>query len=215
MLLEEPSSSAAAGPVRPRRLSELLREIADDPSRERIAIADMLLAMKDRAIGALLLIFALPNVLPTPPGTSTVLGAPLIFLAAQLALGRPPWLPKLIANRSIARRDFAALMNKAEPWLARAEKLLKPRLSGITRPPFEYGIGAVCFALAIILFLPIPLGNMLPALTICMLALGVLERDGVWIIAGLLLTATSVVLVSGVVYAIVKSAIFILTNAFA
>jgi hypothetical protein len=215
MLLEEPSSSAAAGPARPRRLSELLREIADDTSRERIAIADLLLAMKDRAIGALLLIFALPNVLPTPPGTSTVLGAPLIFLAAQLALGRPPWLPKWIANRSIARRDFAALMNKAEPWLARAEKLLKPRFSAITRPPFEYGIGVVCFALAIILFLPIPLGNMLPALTICMLALGVLERDGVWIAAGVALTATSVVLVSGVVYAIVKSAIFILTNAFA
>jgi len=215
MLVDESESPADAAPARPRRLSELLSDIAEDKSRHRISIADLLIAMKDRAIGALLLIFALPNVLPTPPGTSTVLGAPLIFLAAQLALGRRPWLPGFIANRSIARRDFAALMQRAAPWLARAERLLRPRLSVISRPPFEYAIGTICFLLAVILFLPIPLGNMLPALAICVLALGVLERDGVWIVAGLIVAAASVLLVYGVIYALVKSAIFIIVNAFA
>lgn len=215
MLVDESESPADAAPARPRRLSELLSDIAEDKSRHRISIADLLIAMKDRAIGALLLIFALPNVLPTPPGTSAILGAPLIFLAAQLALGRRPWLPGIIANRSIARRDFAALMQRAAPWLARAERLLRPRFSVISRPPFEYAIGAICFVLAVILFLPIPLGNILPALAICVLALGVLERDGVWILAGLIVTAASIVLVSGVIYALVKSAIFLITNAFA
>ncbi len=215
MLVDESESPADAAPARPRRLSELLSDIAEDKSRHRISIADLLVAMKDRAIGALLLIFALPNVLPTPPGTSTVLGAPLIFLAAQLALGRRPWLPGFIANRSIARRDFAALMQRAAPWLARAERLLRPRFSVISRPPFEYAIGTICFLLAVILFLPIPLGNMLPALAICVLALGVLERDGVWIVAGLIVAAASVLLVYGVIYALVKSAIFIIVNAFA
>lgn len=215
MLVDESESPADAAPARPRRLSELLSDIAEDKSRHRISIADLLIAMKDRAIGALLLIFAIPNVLPTPPGTSTVLGAPLIFLAAQLALGRRPWLPGFIANRSIARRDFAALMQRAAPWLARAERLLRPRFSVISRPPFEYAIGAICFLLAVILFLPIPLGNMLPALAICVLALGVLERDGVWIVAGLIVAAASVLLVYGVIYALVKSAIFIIVNAFA
>ena len=81
------------------RLSDVLTAIASDETRERIAIGDLLAAMQERAFGPLMLVFALPNVLPTPPGTSTVLGAPLIFLTAQLALGRNPWLPPLISRR--------------------------------------------------------------------------------------------------------------------
>lgn len=55
---------------------------------ERISVADLLAAMQDRALAALMFIFAVPNVVPVPPGTSAILGAPFIFLAAQLTLGR-------------------------------------------------------------------------------------------------------------------------------
>jgi hypothetical protein len=48
------------------------------------------------------------------------------------------------------------------------QQLLKPRLSFLTRPPFEQAIAVVCLLLALILFLPIPLGNMLPAFVICL-----------------------------------------------
>lgn len=197
-----------------RKLSEILRSIAEDQSRDRISVADLLMAMRDRALAALLFIFALPNVLPTPPGTSTVLGAPLIFLAAQLALGRTSWLPGVIASRSMARSDFAAVIGRAAPWLARAERLLRPRLGALAHPPFEYLVGAVCFLLAVILFLPIPFGNMLPALAICLFSLGILERDGVWILAGFATAIASVVLIWGVLYGLIKSAIFIFANAF-
>jgi hypothetical protein len=196
------------------RLSDLLRSIADDESRERISVADLLVALQDRALAALLFIFALPNALPTPPGTSAVLGAPLVFLAAQLALGRPPWLPSLIAARSISRRDFASAIDRASPWLARAEKLLRPRLGTLAHPPFENLVGVVCFVLAVILFLPIPLGNMLPAFAICVFSLGILERDGVWLLAGFVLGIASVAVVWGVAYALIKTAIFIIANAF-
>ncbi|MFV3077356.1 exopolysaccharide biosynthesis protein [Niveispirillum fermenti] len=211
---DHPSRTATGGAAPQQRLSDILRAIAGDESRERIAIKDLLAIMKDRALGALLFIFALPNVLPTPPGTSAVLGAPLIFLAAQLALGRSPWLPRVIADRSIARADFAALVTRTAPWLAKAERLLRPRLGVLSRPPAEYLVGLFCFLLAVILFLPIPLGNMMPALAICLFSLGILERDGVWILAGLLAAILSVGLVWGVLYALIKSALFIMAHAF-
>lgn len=217
MASQEPSStSAAASRDRPQghTLSDILAAIAGDTSRDRIAVGDLLAAMHDRALAALIFIFAVPNVLPVPPGTSAILGAPLIFLAAQLALGRRPWLPKIIARRSIARGDFAVLVGRAGPWLARAERLLRPRLSRLAGPPTEYAIGTVCLLLATILFLPIPLGNMLPALGICLFALGILERDGAWVMAGFVTAVASVALVWGVLYALIKSALFILTNAF-
>lgn len=215
----DPSSIAASaashnGGGRGPKLSEILFAIANDTSRERVSVADLLAVMQDRAVGALMFVFALPNVLPTPPGTSTVLGAPLIFLTAQLALGLKPWLPAVIADRSMARTDFAAVVNKAAPWLAKAEALLRPRFGRLVQPPAEYAVGLICFLLAVILFLPIPLGNMLPALAICLFSLGVVEKDGGWILAGLATTVVSLVVIWGVLYAIITAALYFIANVF-
>lgn len=189
-------------------LSEMLQRLADDGEGERISIGDLVAALGDRALGALLFIFAFPNALPALPGTSAILGAPLVFLAAQLALKLKPWLPGFIARRSIARKDFQSLVLRMRPWLQRAERMLRPRASYLALPPMEYVVGLVCFLLAIVVLLPIPLGNMLPALSISLLALGVLERDGYWIVAGLVSAAASAVLVSGVVLGLAKAAFF-------
>lgn len=193
-------------------LSEVLHALADDQSNERISIGDLLAALGDRALGALLFIFAFPNVLPMPPGTSAVLGAPLIFLAAQLAFNLKPWLPSIIAKRSMSREDFQTLIRRMGPWLERAEKMLRPRVSGLALPPMEYALGLICLLLAVVVVLPIPLGNMLPALAISMLALGVLERDGYWVLAGLAMAIGSAVVVSGVIFALVKAAIYMVAQ---
>lgn len=194
------------------RLSAILTEIAKGQHRERISIADLLHALEHRAIGALMFIFAVPNAIPVPPGVSAVLGAPLIFLSFQLMIGRRPWLPKIITDRSLSRVDFEKVVDLAAPWLAKAERLMRPRFQFLARPPAEYLVGAVCLLLSIILFLPIPLGNMLPAFTICVLALGVLERDGVWIGIGLACAVTAVVIVWGVMLALLWGAVYVLSN---
>jgi hypothetical protein len=208
------TDAAGAHPGCGRALSELLTTLAADGRRDRVSISDLLAALHDRALAALLLLFALPNVIPVPPGTSALLGAPLLFLAAQLAFGMRPWLPGVISARSMQRSQFAALVARTVPWLARAERLLRPRWPLLCRPPAEYAVGLVCLLLSIIVFLPIPLGNMLPALAICLLALGILGGDGLWVLAGLVTAVASVALVWGVLYALVKAAIFIIGNAF-
>ena len=193
-------------------LSAVLRVLACDLSRERVSVGDLLSALGDRALGALMFVFAVPNVVPTPPGTSSVLGVPLVFLAAQVTFGLKPWLPGIISRRSMSREDFHLLISRIAPWLERAEKLLKPRVSVLALPPMEFMVGLICLVLSLVLALPIPLGNMLPAAAISLMALGLLERDGVWILAGFLATLASVVLVSGVVYALFKTTIFFFTQ---
>jgi hypothetical protein len=196
------------------RLSAILTAIAKGQDRERISIADLLHALEHRAIGALMFIFAVPNAIPVPPGVSAVLGAPLIFLSFQLMIGRRPWLPKLITDRSLSRVDFEKVVDLTAPWLSKAERLMRPRFEFLAKPPAEYLIGAICLLLSIILFLPIPLGNMLPAFTICVLALGVLERDGLWIGIGIACAVGAVVIVWGVVLALLWSALFVLGSVF-
>ncbi len=163
-------------------------------------------------MGALIFVFAIPNAMPLPPGASSILGAPLLFLTAQLALGRRPWLPKLIADRSMDRVHFASIVQRVAPWLARAERLLRPRLEMLALPPFENVIGVICLLLSIILFLPIPFGNMPPAVAICLFALGILERDGIWIIAGVAATVVAITIVWGVLLALFESGLYLLSR---
>lgn len=204
MVVQEPQGSVP--------LSVLLFRLANDTSRERISVGDLLAALGDRAIGALMFFFAAPNILPVPPGVSTLLGAPLLFLSAQLMLGMRPWLPGVVTRRSISRDDLATLVRRIVPWLAKAEKLLRPRALVLVRPPVEYFVGLVCLILAAILMLPIPLGNTLPALAISLLALGVLERDGVWIAIGLLASVVAGTVVWGVLWAMIKAALYLLAQ---
>jgi hypothetical protein len=191
-------------------VSELLHALAQQPGRERVSVRDLIDALGDRALGALLFLFAFPNVLPVPPGTSALLGLPLLFLSAQLMIGRKPWLPAVLSTRSMAHADFAALVQRITPWLKRAERLLRPRLTWLALPPMEYAIGALCLLLAVVLTLPIPLGNVLPAVAISVLALAILERDGLWVLAGLAVALVSMLVVSGVIFALVKATLLLI-----
>ena len=185
----------------------MLQELAGTPT-ERVSVAAILAAFGDRAFGALLLLFALPNALPMPPGTSAVLGAPLVFIAFQLMIGRPVlWLPRMITDRSMRREDFSSLATKIDPWVKRLERLLKPRAQILTTPFADRLTGLACFLLALILALPIPFGNIPPAIAISAFALGMIESDGVAIGAGWAGTVASFLILAafaGVVTAVVQ-----------
>lgn len=207
MSTHAPAEASGSAP-----LSVVLFRLANDTGRERVSVGDLLAALGDRAIGALMFFFAAPNILPVPPGVSTLMGAPLLFLSAQLMLGMRPWLPGFVTRRSLSRDDLATLVRRVVPWLAKAEKLLKPRAQVLVRPPVEYIVGLVCLVLAAVLMLPVPLGNTLPALAISLLALGVLERDGMWIAIGLLASVVAGTVVSGVLWAMIKAAIYLVAQ---
>lgn len=194
----------------PVGLIAILQSLAGDDSRARICVGDLLSAMGDRAFGALMLVFALPNIVPTPPGTSAITGTPLVFLAAQLLCGKSPWLPRVISQRSLAREDFARVVAKIVPVLIRVQKLLCPRFQALLSPPCERLIGLTCLVLAVILALPIPLGNILPAIAICCFSFSFLERDGLFAMLGAAFSVVSLVVVSGVIYAIAKAVLYFL-----
>jgi hypothetical protein len=207
--MPDPSSSLSTvvspdDDVEPRqRFSEVLSGLASRPAAA-ISIGDVLNAFGDRAFGALMLLFAAPNMLPLPPGMSAVLGAPLLFITAQLMLGRSTlWMPRFICERSISREFFSLLTAKLSPILNRAERFLRPRLSMLLHPVPERIVGAACLLLAVILFLPIPFGNIPPAFAIAAFALGILERDGVATVVGWLGTVGSLLILAAVSSAII------------
>ncbi|MDP3659582.1 exopolysaccharide biosynthesis protein [Phenylobacterium sp.] len=175
----------------PVPLSELLYALARGDADE-ISVGALVDGFGPRAFGALLFVFAFACTLPLPPGASTVFGAPLVLLAPQVALGAlAPWLPKRLRQRSIPAKDIRKIAAKLAPATARIEKISGPRLGFLFGPIGERAIGVVCTALALVLILPIPLGNMLPAAAVCAFALALVQRDGVLALIGYLVTIAS------------------------
>lgn len=180
-----------ADPIDPHDepISAVLRHILERDG-DKVSVEEIADAFGSRAFGALLFAFSVPNLLPLPPGSSTVLGLPLVFLAPQVALGmRHPWIPKFMARRTVDRAHLRTAFDKILPKLEKVERLLRPRLGIMFNLWGDRIIGLVCLLLALILILPIWGGNMLPAAAIACLALGLTTRDGLIALVGYALAA--------------------------
>ena len=199
MQQDDPSHSDGGlhGPQRPARLSDIVRSI--DTSQDT-TIGELADSLGERAFGAVMFIFAVPNAIPMPPGTSAILGLPLVILTWQVMVGRQTlWLPKLVRQRRISKEMLQTFVSKVTPIMARLERILRPRFGiVVTSNLAERVIGLVAFPLALILFLPIPFGNIPPAASIACLALGLAERDGVAVVVGYVLALTSAVILGAV-----------------
>lgn len=189
------------------RFSTVLRRLTERPE-ERITLGAMLTAFEDRAFGALLFILAAPNVLPMPPGASSVFGAPLLLVAGQLTIGRPHlWLPAFLGDRSFKTADLKRIVDAILPYLRRSERLLRPRLEFMFGPVGDRIIGLICLLLAIVIFLPIPLANMAPAWGICFLALALLQHDGLAAVLGFVAA-----ILTGIILYLVSSTLWLMAQ---
>ncbi|TGN55709.1 exopolysaccharide biosynthesis protein [Paracoccus liaowanqingii] len=192
-------------PTRRPTLSEVLSALAATWDQPRISVAQLMTALGDRGLIGLLLILAFANVIPNPPGTSAVLGLPMLYLSWQLMRGGMPWLPRFLAARSFDIGHFRTVVSRAMPYLNRVERLLRPRLPAFSGPSAKKLLGGICLILSIVLVLPIPFGNLLPAAAIAIIALGALERDGIWIAGGVLFGIVSTVFMAGAIVVVTRA----------
>ena len=168
-------------PVLPKT-SELIQALIDELQLEHeVTVGKLLERLETRSYGLLLLIFALPSILPfsVVPGFSLLLAIPLFFLSVQLMMGRDTiWLPKWLKNKHLGGQKFVAFLRHTVPYVGKMEKMIKPRLPLLTSKMFRPLFGAIITLLALLLSLPIPLSNAIFGILIAFLALGLCENDG-------------------------------------
>ena len=173
-----------------RSLSKLLVDLKDGLNeQDNISIDHILQALHERSFGFMLFIFALPAAIPLPGlGVNLIIAAPLLFLTAQQALGRDSiWFPKKMRDKSISSERFEKILNAALPFIRKIELLVKPRLGFVTQGVFSYMIGFCGLVMALSVCIPLPLTNTVPSAGIALMAIGVIMRDGLAVIAGALL----------------------------
>jgi hypothetical protein len=198
-------------------LSSLLLDTAAQFESERVKVRDITETLGHRSFGFILLMFAIPNSLPIVgiPGVSAITGLPMLLVAVQMMLNhKRVYLPRWIADSSVATSDFRRIIEKVVPWLKRFEKLLRPRIDILTRGHADRWLGAVCALLSFFLILPIPFGNLIPGVGILFIALGLIERDGICVLIGLGLGITSVAYLGGLVWVILNTLIALIGQFF-
>ncbi|MEO1796237.1 MAG: exopolysaccharide biosynthesis protein [Pseudomonadota bacterium] len=171
-----------------RAISARLEDLAREAGEGSVTLDWVLGQFKERAFGLFLLILALPCCIPFLYGIPQVVALPLMFVSFQVVMGREvPWLPARLAGREVSAAGLASLAARAGPWLRRIEAVSKPRLVALTRAPADRIVGAALVLFSASILVPLPGTNSVPGLAVVIVAMGLLQRDGILVILGSLL----------------------------
>lgn len=183
-----------AGGTGKASLSALLAQIAGDAGEERLTLAHVIDRLGERSFGCVLLILALPAWFPVlPPPMRSIFGLPIGLIAVQMLLGRPGLaIPGWLGRRSLPRERARQIVARARPWLERAERLTRPRMARFAGRAFQSRLGAFVLLAAALILVPLPMTGSGPALATAVIALGLIERDGKFVVVGLILGLVSI-----------------------
>lgn len=194
--------------------SEVLHGLTLGRADDRISFGDMLDALGERGFGLLLMLFAIPNLLPFPgvPGVSFVTGMAILFISFQLILAKDePAFPGWVSDKSFTRAQLSTFILKTNPLLRWLERPIRPRLSPLVVGAGERMIGVVGVIHALTLALPIPMGNLPQAVALILLALALIELDGVMAILGYIASILAVIWLTLVVLGLGKIVLAVFT----
>jgi hypothetical protein len=172
-----------------KQLSETLAEISKSLPEHHITLRDLLTKLGEQGLLLCCLFLTIPFLLPVSiPGVSTAFGIVIILIGIGVTLNRVPWLPRRLLERRLTTAQLIHAFERGAHLVARLERVIRPRLYTLTHGRVINRMNGSAVVLGgILLLFPlslIPFSNTLPALAILCLAIGILQRDGLFIIAG-------------------------------
>ena len=171
-----------------RRFSDVIEDLGQ-ASGPKLTMAELVAAFGERGFGAMILMLALLALLPWPPGGKAVFAVPIILMSLELAFQRQSvWMPRWVLRASVSRSAYRAGLSRIIKPLRYVENLSRPRLPFLTGDVADTVTGLICVVLALIMALPIPFGDALPGIALVLFALGMMQRDGVAILLGVVFT---------------------------
>ncbi len=182
-----------------KRTSEILEDLRKGCTKhKKVSVGDFTEKLSHRAFGLIIFIFGIINGIV--PGVSVIFSIPILIIGVQMILGQNKiWLPKWIAKRKFSENHLSSALGKTIPVLKFIEKFIRPRLNFLTTDIAEKFIALILIALALVVFLPLPGFNLLPAAAMCLIALGILEKDGLLILIGSLVSIAGIWLMGFVI----------------
>jgi hypothetical protein len=179
-------------------LSTTLARTAESLTSEKVTVRQLMEAVGEQGLLFFCMILTIPFLLPVSiPGVSTVFGLVIILIGVGITLNRLPWLPNRLMQREMNAIDLRDALSKGSNVFSRLDRIVRPRMSWLTEGAVINRVNglALIFA-AVLLMFPfglIPFSNTLPGLAILFLAVGMLQRDGFFILLGYLMIIATVI----------------------
>jgi hypothetical protein len=202
-MLRPPAETPAPIPA-----SVILQRLHDEVPADHFTLGWLMRSLHTRSFGIVMLLIALAAIVP---GLSIVAGLLIMIPALQMIAGKSvPAFPSFIATRSLPTRHLAAVVQRSIPLLRYLERVIHPRW----HTPLEatkHLIGAIVVMLgATLVFIPIPLSNVVPALVIALISLAYIEEDGVLLSIALLAAVIVLTTATVAVWAMIVGAKWII-----
>lgn len=175
------------------RLSQSLKELYKSLNNHEVTVGEFVDALGEKGFGILLLVFALPSMIPImSTGIATPLGFVIAFLGAQMAAGKSkPWLPKKARSIKMKSEHAKKMIDWMLKFSSNIERFICPRMGFVIHKIGERIMGILICILALIMALPFPLTNTIPALIIFLIGIGLTESDGLVCLVGSILAGIS------------------------
>lgn len=171
-----------------RTLLQIIETLADQAPPEGHTLNEIFDNLDESAFGAALFLLALPCCIPFLYGVPQVVAVPMMALALQMLAGREePWLPDALARRRIDKAGLVRMAQGGRRWLGWIERLIRPRFMGITGPGAERVVGAFLVLFCASILVPLPLTNTVPGFAVAVVSFGLMQKDGLAVIGGLVL----------------------------
>jgi hypothetical protein len=175
-----------------RTASEILEDIVDQCKEDSLSFDELKKSLHERGFGLLMILFSLILAM-LPPGLSAIPAVPIFIFSLQMIAGADyPWLPKWLEEKRITRKNLSLIVDKSSPYLKKLEKFLQPRLTFASSPLGERIVGIFALVFSSSILIPLPLTNFFPALGVALMSLGLLGKDGLLVILGMIIGTAGV-----------------------
>ncbi len=170
-------------------LSATLKEVIARIDGSSVTLRDLMEAVGEQGLLLLCAVASLPFLLPVSiPGVSTVFGFAIILVSLSITFNRLPWLPRRILDRRLETQKLVPALEKGVSIVSRLDAYLKPRMGALVSGAAANRLNGLAIALAgVLLMFPlglIPFSNTLPAIAVLLVATGMIQRDGLVVLAG-------------------------------
>lgn len=181
-----------------KKVSDMLGETIDRIRGRSVTLRELIAAIGEQGLLLLCALLCLPFLIPVSvPGVSTVFGGAIILIGVAVTLNRMPWLPKKILDKEMDTDKLIPALQKGVKLVSRIDPYVKPRLTGLTQTGLMARFNGLVLIFSAALLMaplgPIPFSNTLPGVAILLLAIGMVQRDGVFVLLGYLFNLATVV----------------------
>ena len=165
--------------------------------KDQVSLDDIMDISGRKSFGFFLLLAGVITLAPLIgdiPGVPTLMGAFVIIISVQLLVRRDNvWLPAVMRNHTVEQQKILKALNRLEPVMRFIDRVLKPRISFMTKGVMQYLIAGICVAIAAVMPVMefVPFSANIAGVILTVFGLALLANDGLLVILAIAVLGTT------------------------